>query len=121
MTTDQMDARRELDALVAEKVMGLRCERLMTNPPKPSGLMRSPGGELVGLPYFSTDISVAWKVVEEMRGRGYWVSVQMQPKSGDVDCVMWLPSADDTQDFSDDEAPTAPLAICRAALKAVGA
>lgn len=52
---------RELDALVAEKVIG----------------RTFPSGTIVGdpvakcVPHYSTDISAAWQVVEEMRDNGW--------------------------------------------------
>lgn len=93
---------RELDALVAEKVMGYGPK----NDPCHAGEW-SP----------STSISAAWEVVENMK------------EDGDVFIEWWQ---DDLWTVSNKpigvrdngvilEADTAPLAICLAALKAVGA
>jgi hypothetical protein len=107
-----LPAGRELDALVAEKVMGICVSTgwediypvvagvtCVTNPIRP----------------YSTDIAAAWEVVEKAlapkgynvgplyEGNGWWV-VQ------DAGCGMEIAIAE-----------TAPLAICLAALNAVSA
>ena len=121
MTRDEilaMEAGRELDALVAEKVM----ERT---------LMDGLGGTAIRvvyygkdtphpLPYYSTNIAAAWEVVAKIKP--------------DIDggiAVEWLIDGGDdrawhTEIWTRGEkyrqycsfAPTAPLAICRAALLA---
>lgn len=110
---------RELDAAVAEHVMGwhyVRCgPRCWGIPPEDNQMTnRYTDVPYADVPYYSTDISAAWQVVERMRT---------------TDHVFHLSSVDSFCDwlvtFSDEvrsvEAPTAPLAICRAALKAVHA
>lgn len=119
MNTDKMAAGPELDRLVAERVMGVRVR-------KQSGRNRYelviPGGvnqvDFVdpeapwsACPPYSTSIAHAWEVVERMAPREmrmgrteagrYYVNFDHQPMNAVAD--------------------TAPLAICRAALKAVGA
>src|SRR5690606_5237881 len=59
---------RELDAAVAERVLGwkrgdLRCGDMPWYPP---GTGRYLGGGRMDLPEFSTDISAAWEVVEHL-------------------------------------------------------
>lgn len=91
---------RELDMLVAEKVMSL----------KPLGRV----------PHYSTDISAAWEVVEKINSsKNKWTlnSLRCDPNDGkwqfgdiDRDGSIW----------PDDKYDSAPLAICLAALKAVG-
>lgn len=101
----------ELDALVAEKVMGL--ERVMTPGfgmevgwrPIHSNLGASP------LKSYSTDISAAWEVVEKMKqGSGHF-SIKLT-------CYGWeaLFRYPVTREAT---AMTAPHAICLAALKAI--
>jgi hypothetical protein len=73
----------------------------------------------------STSIADAWEVVEKIPGR-YWEFVRLKFDDG---FVKWIvrDANDDGQGGGDDGqggdieagAPTAPLAICRAALKAV--
>lgn len=109
----------ELNALVAEKVMEWKRE-----------------GDWFEVPYwisggtfqahadafrFSTEIASAWQVVEKMREFG-WFFYMDNGSQGDSFFVTFH----EGKDFSDDgcsasaEAPTAPLAICLAALKALG-
>lgn len=107
-----MESGRELDALVAEKVMGLK--QILT-----------PGGIEVGwsisskigassLKPYSTDIAAAWKVVEKLNlldkncllhDEGKW---SVCPFDGAATIYAGI------------DAETAPHAICLAALKAVG-
>jgi hypothetical protein len=113
----ELEARRELDALVAERVMGWR---LVENTGLAGGrFWQGHGGSFGDFPEhsppaFSTDIASAWEVVERMRQRGLLVGVYT---ADDGSCWQAATSADATL-FS---APTAPLAICRAAIAAVHA
>lgn len=109
-----MEAGRELDALVAEKVMGL-------TPVEWSGwegdLSLVYGDQETGgiVPRYSTDIGAAWEVVEKLKQdrtvhlwsvpSGYMV--QMTGVNAKMLEVIG-------------QADTAPLAICRAALSSVG-
>lgn len=126
MNIDAMPAGRELDALVAEKVMGwTACD---ANEAYPRWMHGDPGDEFAEagrgrgcaplttawrVPYsrYSTDIAAAWEVVEKVRGdRDVWLQ-------WDSETSIW-----GCQFFSGGHecfADTAPLAICRAALKAV--
>lgn len=104
----QMEAGRELDALIEERVMGL--------PGAHIGGWDDPrelpdGRVLPGLNPrpFSSDIAAAWEVVERMESQGYrfciWThAVECWPADGSS------PARAEGQ---------APLAICLAALKAV--
>lgn len=136
-----MEAGREMDALVAEKVFGF---------PKWEPFIRSViphepcGTSLDGCPYdksnhfkyfnetklkeernikhpkpYSISISAAWEVVEEMWQRGWWSQVGHQCIDGTWEAE-FMPGSDKlgNQSFCA-LAPAAPLAICRAALKAV--
>jgi len=122
-------AGRELDALVAERVMGHPgrfVERVNINdrwwdrttwlpweeePEKPHG------GTAVGQmpPRYSTDIETAWKVVERLRTDWRFL---FQETPGRKWRAMFSSHRRQEAWFMDD-ADTAPLAICRAALKAV--
>lgn len=64
-------------------------------------------------PHYSTDIAAAWQVVERMKPLGIWL-VDLQ----DYYKAAFLNSDDDVVG-GEVSAETAPLAICRAALKAV--
>ena len=121
---------REIDALVAEKVMGRRLrqpgekyEQFKFYYATRSGLLVMDDGFPNTDPTFhpSTDIAAAWQVVEEMGG-GNSVILSWRPMTGPSDgflkkagkwhCVIGLTEV---------IAATAPLAICLAALKAVEA
>jgi hypothetical protein len=112
---------RELDAAVAEHVMGFT---RAPEPPHPTD-NRAINGVLYYLPgtpwdrnqqnivpYFSEDIAAAMQVVEKMRGSNYWFALEQEDDWAavfyDKDRV-WYPQ----------HAETAPLAICLAALKAI--
>jgi len=113
---------RELDAEVAEKVMGIKVDYYDDAKTKPC--YELDGGHMgvddVPLPFYSTDTEAAMEVVEKLRadevnfslGNGYdgdnyraWFSERIHPRNSGK---CW-----------DADAPTAPLAICLAALKAV--
>jgi len=97
---------RELDALIAERVMG---GRKIDDPGKPFGLG--------GAPHYSTDIAAAWEVVERLCE--LWPETTI---SHDKPINEWFVSSEPeigptTVGASGD---TAPHAIALAALKAVG-
>lgn len=117
MTRDEiltMEAGAEMDALVATKVMGW----IQASTQSSVWLTWYPPGEhskaRLSPPPFSTDIAAAWEVVKRIIGttkrcpQVRWISEAM---SHEWHCDMeWGAEA---------YAPTAPLAICRAALIAV--
>lgn len=114
---EQMDHKmtpgRELDALVASKVMGLRktedgilwyCEKLDTF--------------FEDIPHFSSNISSAWLVVEKLNlaviptEHGKWKATE---SVFIPECIYYEVNLDIAS-----EGDTAPHAICLAALKAIG-
>jgi len=109
-SVDEHEAGRCLDAWVAEDLMGWT-RSVAGNYPwqmtPPHGLVGRLKVYLV--PKYSTDIAAAWEVVGRVReGKGN-CDMQWRVEWGfsfGSDFYSW--------------APTAPLAICRAALKAVG-
>ena len=145
-TASDLPAGRELDALVAEKVMGWKRRRIVecypgmvgvplddprlddywwTSDNRPTNeIARDEGGGAVGecnecgkvygAGSPSTDIAAAWTVVEKLRGCDQWPEIGATGRSwycefeGEPGVIV--------EGFGD----TAPLAICRAALKAVG-
>ena len=121
----ELKAGRELDALVAEKVMGrVWAVAPMTAPIKvliepqfkTGDWQELKGGEIASfgnLPLYSTDIAAAWEVVEKLRGDRITVGVTAYDR--DVECEIHIGGLHTVR------AETAPLAICRAALKAVDA
>lgn len=101
----EMKAGRELDALVAEEVMGL----------DPEWHKQVPVGRVT--PCYSTDIAAAWEVVEKLCREERYPTVQF---AVNVDGKQaWWCSLVNPADV-EVHAPAAPLAVCLAALKAVG-
>ena len=116
-------AGRELDALVAEKVMGWTVH--WASPPElcpPGASYWRDGRQVVfALPYYSIDIAAAWKVVEGLPS-AFW------PEVGRMDDGRWYCEIVGRGDTPADVSPgpiarvvahTAPHAICLAALHAV--
>ena len=125
-TKVELEAGLELDCLVAEKVMGWKLD------------FNDAHSQLIGIgainrgnndvtfflpeavPHFSTDIAEAWKVVEK--------ALDYQSATTDIDTLtskailhrweLWFGERGSAR-YGVDYAPTAPLAICRAALMAV--
>lgn len=138
---DEIPAGREMDALVAEKVMGWKhvgnWEGDDRYHPVDAIWADGDGNTLPPdpWPHYSTNIAAAWKVVEKM------ISVGTLKGTGDVVlyyvnndgcyyddvggahwyCAVCVYEDGPEYDFDDDgvRADTAALAICRAALKAV--
>lgn len=125
-----MIAGRELDALIAEKVMGRKVERwryfedgYASTALRPRGKAESTGVLITNnLPAYSTDIAAAWQVVERLNDR---FSIEIMALTSTVLCS----NTRFRVDMFDHEAlaprtevhaATAPLAICLAALKAIG-
>ena len=115
MTRDEilkLEAGRELDALVAEQVMGfvdlgpLQLADLRYQKPTTDGVV-----VLGRLPNYSTDIAAAWQVVEKI-SKLYHVEIENFDGGYGV-------TLDDYSQTWEAHAPTAPLAISRAALLAV--
>lgn len=101
-----MTAGRALDALIATKVM------------------HDIPGQALGPRHYSTDIAAAWEVVEKLRTLAF-VSIgtangELMPNG--LPERLWVCTlsclGDDVHSHIEGEADTAPLAICRASLKA---
>ena len=117
---------REIDALIAKKVMGYEPSEFTH---WPCGKARSPNqlywrkdGKLFmfdNLPHYSTDIAAAWQVVEKIKGK--YRGVEIGYRLGGWFCQIEDGTSDiDERYIAQAEADTAPLSICLAALKAVG-
>lgn len=116
----ELKAGRELDALIAEKVMGLKYEFEGDSP------IYAPNDFL---PHYSTEIASAWEVIDKMWRDGEW---RVTVFYGGDEARWW--GAEFAYDANhlgaayhalydrkvEARADTAPLAICRAALLAVG-
>lgn len=122
---DKLEAGRDMDALVAHKIMGYYVDRWSPDfseidywyrtEPQPwySG---SHNEQTKIVPHYSTDIAAAWQVVERLWSKhlyyfylSYYESINWVRIVGTAPAEVWHGNAE-----------TAPLAICRAALKAVG-
>ena len=101
-----MNAGRELDAEIAEEVMGWTPRGAH---PIHGCPMFATGSNDTFAPYFSTDIAAAWQVVQKMGESCDQATIEVC--GGEWMCEF---------DGVGDQAHTAPLAICLAALKAVG-
>ena len=115
---------RELDAEVAEKVMG-HGYRTFPNGALPNvkhwfrkGDDRNYGAFL--LPYYSTSIADAWLVVEEMRKRGYGCAIfyHWQLCETNPSCEFDWRDNNGNLRAIEESGGTVPEAICRAALEA---
>ena len=105
---DKLEAGRKLDALVAEKVMGWISGNSAT-------VTTTGDVKWFETPAYSTSISAAWEVVEKFEDSEVF---RNDDDNGPIEwhCRLgyWK-----TGILGHGIAPTAPLAICRAALKAV--
>ncbi len=115
MTIDEMPAGPELDALVA-KALDPDCTVSMAaigeNDEDILAVWKWNGlRDWIPLPKFSTDIAAAWEVVEKLNRSKRRVALCFTRSLG---WSVILPGPDDST-----HSDTAPLAICRAALKAV--
>jgi len=129
-----MEAGRELDALVAEKVMGKKV-RILSNSLfcwEYDGEYENLYGLAQPIPAYSTDISAAWQVVEKLcnwdvddnmlilKGQGPDIEDKGPDREDPRDWQWWEAEINGTWGKVEAQAETAPLAICLAALKAKG-
>jgi hypothetical protein len=125
-----MNAGRELDALVAERVFGRIVDYgrhgpgqlIATNP-------RDEDDNWHDLPPYSTDIAAAWQVLEAVavKGTDFYIEYSPSPyalywcRFNDTTQGTWTKSGgSEDKRRGDAHASTAPHAICLAALEAVG-
>jgi hypothetical protein len=126
MSANGRSAGRELDALVAEKVMGWREVRVQSIA---NALGQHVMDDFVGLPTpgatipqlvprYSMMIQEAWKVADDLRGRSQFVAVISG--LGPQGVQPWICKINRDGGFIEERADTAAVAICLAALKSVG-
>ena len=118
-----MKAGRELDLLVAEHIFGWACtDEIACNKEKhhvdrenlwwvAPGQTRKTFACMI--PWYSTNISPAWVVVEKMQAKGIHFSIDAYQAHGQNEFGALFGS----KERNDAIAGTAPLAICLAALK----
>ena len=120
---DAMQAGRELDALVAEKVMGWIDvkKQSIANAFGQHVLDDYVGQPGIGatlpvlVPRYSTMIQEAWKVADRLRGETQFVAVISG--KGPQGVQPWICKVNREGSFLEERADTAALAICLAALK----
>lgn len=133
MNIAEMPAGREMDALVAEKVMGWTDTgsthgKTFGRPPKGNALYETVGNIVrqVRMPRYSTDIGMSWEVVQILNQQGYslrLVGPEVPDMSGYLFEEKWSAAFVKPQyaftDIGQDQGKgaTPSLAICRAALK----
>ena len=117
-----LTASRELDALIAEKVMGLTFVYPYMTDKNMTDKKGDPWYEVTGtqsglleVPAYSTDIAAAWGVVEQLCSQDRDFAVAYVRAQNEW-CVEFSFGVAICREFAD----TAPLAICLAALQAVG-
>lgn len=119
--SDKPQAGPEIDALIAEKVMGLEVSREV-HPFKYHNveLDKERGGVWSSpIPAYSTDIAAAWEVVKKI-GKPIEIRVDADEVSVSNHTCESIPLPGwNWHQHVLEAAPTAPLAICRAALKAI--
>lgn len=118
MTNEEIDAMvagRELDALVAKLIMGANYPRLSREEIESFGYQDfyDENGWNVNIGEYSTDISAAWKVVGHFIAAGCAAWVEGDGHTG------WIVGVTSEKGRFESFSDAAPLAICRAALKAV--
>lgn len=123
MTSEKL---REIDRLIAEKVMGFTWAALVKfehEGKTHTGVAMTESAAYV-LPHYSSDIAAAWEVVEKLKARLCEEpdTLALEYRGGTWQAGFKYFSHEDGWDYGDNagKADTAPLAICLAALKAAG-
>lgn len=116
---------RDLDAMVAEKVMGMVDNRPSGRSGEMWGIMDwfAPGEPAwaPNFPTYSTSISAAWEVVEKMRGDGWYVRITDTKSPLGHRWMVSFDTEEGLHPLYTAYSETVPHAICLAALRAVGA
>ena len=130
MNIDEMPAGVELDALIAERVIGLTefphewdsdgygsCRNCSAECAYHSFRIDGPKN-CPRPPDYSADIAAAWQVLEKLKERGFFAMVSTPtPGFKNWECRGWQPDPDRNRFIA--HGKTAALAICRAALLAL--
>lgn len=106
-----MNPGRELDALISEKIFGMK-----VTVPSDNGFLPMP-------PHYSTNIRAAWEVFEKVARMvdDPWAGFVFDGKKGVWRCHFDRQTPGGVSERGTAISDTAPHAICLAALKAVGA
>jgi hypothetical protein len=114
---DNLSVGAEIDRLIAKKVMGQ--ERTASCPlgdPTCDGKYEPQVGHWPCLPYYSTDIAAAWQVVEHLRTQNWYL---LRLTNGDNNYACYFGRGIVQGPYGYAVGDTAPLAICKAALKVI--
>jgi hypothetical protein len=119
MKWDEMSP-RERDALIAEKVMGYEVIDVLKQ-----GITHMDNGtkRWIKNPNYSTKIADAWQVVEKLKQKHDFVTIVWGDGTWGCHIATMLPPNDEWEYDSNEwvaDAPTAPEAICKASLLAMG-
>lgn len=108
---------RELDFLIAEKVMGWIEDKNAYSPDKVKSYIRQDRLQTY-TPFFSTDLKEAWAVVERFAGTPWKFHLDQE---GDVNETLWRATFEHSNPGQSltVQAKTPSEAICLAALKTV--
>lgn len=125
MDIDTMPAGRELDALVAERVMGWTREECIIDGQSLGLWFRKPGttgerGLFSRCPHYSTDIKDAWQTMERLSLNWANVELEIHPKEPLANRYLCYVSDNQSVGFLA-VSHTPELAMCHAALKAMEA
>lgn len=112
MTGQTFPAGRDLDAMIAEKVMGWRRQS-----EAPQDVWQRHDERLAELPKFSTDIAAAWQIVEKLGPDDIFLTITLLP-DGEYECTAQNEIGETLMlgKSGHVKADSAPLVICRAAL-----
>ncbi len=113
---------RELDAWVAEKVMGLE-----NNKDGPFYGGHNKGQiwamnevPVIDCPLYSSDISATWEIVDRLRSEGHDFVIASYKQSGHDHWYVKINAKPEMYYIAQGDNLSAPKAICEAALKAMG-
>lgn len=117
-----MDAGRELDALLALEVFRYTLDYEFADTLGAPNVkeLRDQYDEWGMLPHYSTDIADAWAIVENLRSRGWFFDLGDKPSNMDDLASPRVWNAFVNRTTRGPDAGTPALAICRAALAALG-
>ena len=115
--TKKIEAGRELDAEVAERVMGLRTRPRSWSKEGPC-LQEAPGKPWRIIPHYSTSVADAWEVVEKIRSASKLsVIVEASTNPTEYICAVGAHHRGQWIETVRAVSESAPAAICAAALR----
>lgn len=107
-----------LDAEIARRVFGIDAQGSFYW--RADSIDGEPRPKLASLPHYSTDIAAAWQIVSHL-GAHPLTLTRYPAQAADAQWYCQVTyERDGWRHWATGQAPTAPLAICRAALAAVG-